>query len=130
MTVQITLAVPDTVYQQVEQVAKTTRRPVSDLMLEAVTRSFSAFYVDENRDQMEHEVAAFEIMHSELWKSYANQYVAIYQGQVIDSDSDEIALLDRLDVIHPDDVVLVRQVLEQIQGDLHFRSPRFVRENA
>lgn len=129
MTVQVTLAVPDAVHLQVEQLAKTTQRPINELMAEAVTRSFSSFYIDDRREQMEQEVAAFEAMHKQLWEKYANQYVAIYRGQVIDADADQIALLGRLDIAYPDAVVLVRQVLPKIQGDLYVRSPRFVSEH-
>src|SRR5262245_41504960 len=127
MTVDITLKVPDRLYRRIEQVANATRRTISDVVLEAVERSFPVFYVDESRTQLEREVAAFEAMHAELWTHYPQQYVALYEGRVIDHDDDEVALLDRIDARYPGQVVLVRQVLIQPQGELNFRSPRFVR---
>ena len=36
--------------------------------------------------------------------------MAVYQGEVIDHDTDQLALVGRLDQTHPDEFVLVRQV--------------------
>lgn len=126
MTVDVTLKMPETLYQRVQDVASADQRDVTEVLLDALTRSFLLFYADQARESMEREVAAFEAMHAELWAKYPNLYVALNQGQVIDSDSDEMALLRRLDKKYGDEVVLVRQVLRQPQGELRYRSPRLV----
>jgi hypothetical protein len=128
MTVDVTLKVPDILYRRVEHIAHETRQDVADVLLEAVANAFPLFHVDENLPQMLREGAAFEAMHGELWAKYPQQYVAVHRGQVIDRDVDEIVLLERLDAKYPDDVVLVRQVLRQPQGELYYRSPRFVND--
>lgn len=78
------------------------------------------------REQMEREVAAFEAMHEELKEQYLGQFVAIHQGQVMDSDSDEQLLLVRVRQNLSNDVVLFRKVEETLPPVLIFRSPRFV----
>ena len=125
MGIQVTLDVPENIYHEAAQLAQETQRTVDDVLKEIVIRSFPAFYVDPDQDKMQSEVHAFEEMHAKLWEKYPNQYVAIYQSKVIDHDTDERALLDRLDSTHPDEVVLVRKVLPELPGELVFRSPRF-----
>jgi hypothetical protein len=76
---------------------------------------------------MRREVAAFEALHATLWQQYPHQYVAIYQGAVLDHDVNELALVERLDEQYPGLVILVRQVLPDLPQTLRFRSPHFVR---
>jgi hypothetical protein len=126
MSTQITLTIPDNVYQQAEQVAQTSNRPVTEVLAETLVSAFPPLDVNSNREAMQREVAAFEIMHSDLWKQYAHQYVAIFQKKVIDHDIDELALVERIDKKYPEAVVLIRQVLPQLPKALVFRSPRLV----
>jgi hypothetical protein len=126
MTVNVTLKMPETLYQRVQDVASAVQRDVTEVLLDTLTRSFLLFYADQDRESMEQEVAAFEAMHKELWAKYPHQYVALHQGQIVDSDHDQMALLHRLDDEYGDEVVLVRQVLRQPQRELRYRSPRFV----
>jgi hypothetical protein len=124
MAVEVTLTVPDPIYREVEQIAAATQRDVSQVMLDAVKGVVSPFYVDEDGEQMAQEVAAFEAMHSVLWIQYPQQYLAIYQGKVIDHDENKAALLERIEATHPNEVVLIRQVLAEPQGVLRYHSPR------
>lgn len=84
-----------------------------------------SFHVHPQQALMEHEVEAFESQHAQLWKRYANHYVAMQGGQVVDSDLDELALLERIETTYPEQIVLIRQVTELLPSDLVFRSPRF-----
>ncbi len=77
---------------------------------------------------MQHEVDAFRAMRIDLLAKYANQYVAIYQGRVIDHDSDQLDLFLRIDKQYPDDPVLIRQVRSEVETVYTVRSPRFVRD--
>ncbi|MCE7982580.1 MAG: hypothetical protein DYG89_15455 [Caldilinea sp. CFX5] len=127
MGIPVLIEVPEPVYEQAAEVAGATRRGVGEVLQEMFIRSFPPMYDGgEEADAMEHEIAAYEAMHAELWAKYPDQFVAIYAGQVIDVDADEWQLLARLEVSHPDDVVLVRQVKPELPGDIVFRSPRFV----
>lgn len=85
-------------------------------------------YHDPRQPLMEKEVAAFEKLHTTLVERYLGEYVAIHQGQVIDHDNNQIALVDRVECTYPNTVVLIRQVQQQLPPPLIIRSPRLVRE--
>lgn len=92
------------------------------------TESIANVYQDPRQPLMEKEVAAFEKLHTTLVERYLGEYVAIHQGQVIDHDNNQIALVDRVECTYPNKVVLIRQVQQQLPPPLIIRSPRLVRE--
>ncbi|HRW03847.1 MAG TPA: DUF5678 domain-containing protein [Caldilineaceae bacterium] len=77
-------------------------------------------------DPIDREVAAYEALHASLLKRYANQYVAIYQGKLIDHDSNKLALFQRIEEKYPNEFVLMRPVQEQPEREFYFRSPRYI----
>ena len=127
MSTQVTLTIPDNVYRQAEALAKSTNRPVTEVLKDTLLAAFPPLYTHQDRPAMQREVSAFEAMHPRLWEQYPYQYVAIYQEAVIDHDADELALVERIDEHYPDKIVLIRQVLPQLPKPLVFRSPRLVR---
>ena len=71
---------------------------------------------------------AYEAMHSEIWMQYPNQYVSVYQGKVVDHDTDKMALIVRRRERYPGKSVLITQVEETPEGKtLYIRSPRLIR---
>jgi mannose-6-phosphate isomerase class I len=89
----------------------------------------SAFYQDPRQEVMEREVATFEAKHQELVNKYLGQYVAIYQGQLIDFDTDEVGLIERINAKYPNQVVLVRKdVLNRVKLEAHKKTNRKERE--
>lgn len=127
MTKEITLTLPDEVYEQVRQAADADQRPMADVLVDSIAQMTPVFYVSPDRPAMLRERAAFLAMHSQLMESYEGQFVAFFQGQVIDHDVDALALVRRINDDRPDDVVLIKQVIEQPDRVLHVRSPRLVR---
>jgi hypothetical protein len=87
-----------------------------------------SIYQDPRQPLMENEVAAFEKLHPMLVEHYLGEFVAVHQGQVVDHDNDQIALVDRVESAYPDKVVLIRKVQEQLPPPLVFRSPRLERD--
>ena len=125
--IEITLAVSDPVYQQAAQLAQRTNRPVEEVLADTLEQAFSPFGVDACRPIMQQEEAAFEAMRATLWEQFPNQYVALHQGQVIDHDSDQVLLVQRVrQKIPRQQVVLFRQVTAVEPPPLRFRSPRFL----
>ncbi len=86
--VTLTLPIPDKIYQRAERRAQIEARPIAEVLRENIQWVFSPFHINEERAAMQHEVAIYESMHSQLWQQYANKY----KGQVIDHDDDKIAL--------------------------------------
>jgi hypothetical protein len=65
-------------------------------------------------------------MHPELIEQYNGQYVAIWQGQLVGHDPDELALLRRIEADYGDEVVLLKQVRPLPEPILQMHSPRLV----
>lgn len=84
-------------------------------------------YIGPEYQQMVEEEAAFDRLLPALQQQYLHQFVAIYGQQVVDHDADEQKLLERIDENYPDQVVLLRQVREEREPILFFRSLRLVR---
>ncbi len=78
----------------------------------------------EARRIMQQETDAFRAMHADLLAKYPNEYVAVHQGQLVDHDSDQLALFMRIDKQYPDIPVLITQVLPEPEEIYTFRSPR------
>ncbi len=72
------------------------------------------------------EEAAFRKLHPSLYKQYAGEYVAVYNEQLIDSDSDQVALYRRVRKQHPGEFIWIAPVNENPDEVLVFRSPRLL----
>lgn len=126
MSKQITLTLPDEVYEQFQQTADADQRPLTDLLTDTIVQAAPIFSVDPRRPAMLREQAAYLAMHSLLLEQYEGKFVAIFQGQVVDHDQDELALVRRINRDYPEEVVMVKQVTEEPDRVLHFRSPRLI----
>ena len=78
----------------------------------------------ETRRRIQGEENVFRAMHTELRAAYPNQYVAVYRGQMVDHDLDQLALFRRVEERYPDAPVLIRQVTPESEEVYTFRSPR------
>lgn len=124
MTTRIVVDLPDHVYRRIESLARQSQRMVKDVVAEVVIQSVRPFPVNDNREAMLRETAAYQRLHPALVKEFAGRYVAILHGQVVDHDIDPIALLQRVRSTYPDQTVLRRKVGPTPERILHFRSPR------
>ncbi|MEZ4512922.1 MAG: hypothetical protein R3C62_13705 [Chloroflexota bacterium] len=124
MSTQILLNIPDNVYSHAEKLAAKMQRDVSDLFLDAIVRSYAPFPVDPRRGAMNQEVAAYKLLHPQLVKSHFGQYVAITNGQLVDSDPDPVALLRRVRQNFPNQVVLRRKVEINDTPEIRVNHPR------
>ncbi len=63
-----------------------------------------------NQEAYERELRAFREKLPALLREYDQEYVAIRQGHVIETDADEVTLAVRVCCAYPHDFVLVRRV--------------------
>lgn len=127
MAEQINIPIPQTLYQRVRELARVRKSSVDDVLDSAITLAETTLSQATSEEAaMSREEAAYRMMHTELIAHYADEYVAIYQGQLVDHDRDELALLRRLDAQYPNEVVLMKQVRPLPEPELRFRSPRLV----
>ena len=127
---RITLDIPQHVYDKLTKIAETTDRSVEDILIEqaaSVEPDESTFYRHPEHDKMQREVEYFDSHVDELWQTYPNQFVAVFQQQVVDHDVNKSALLRRIRTTHSGAIVLIRQVTGQPTPTYRVYSPRLIR---
>ena len=103
-----------------EQSAQQEARTPSDLVNEALEH----YYRIRQREKLNVEVAAYEAMHAELWRTLSGEWVAIHQQKLVDHDSDNVTLYRRMRATYPRTSVLIRQVRALPVEDIMWRSVR------
>jgi hypothetical protein len=63
---------------------------------EGCTMNKLAYPSHPNREAMRNEINAYHRMHASLVSTYLGQYVAVFEGKVVDHDTDPIALPKRM----------------------------------
>ncbi len=128
MSQSIIITLPDNVYRRVQNLARETQRDISELVTERVINSFAGytFPADPDRPKMLRERAAYEEMHTSLLPDYLGQYVALYRGELIDSDTDVVILNERVRAKYPDELIMITKVEQKPQRTVDLRSPRTI----
>ena len=75
-------------------------------------------------EKLQAEAQAFVQLHPQLIQQYLGQFVAIFNGQLIDHDEDFETVFLRIQKKYQDEVVLIRQVMAKPTIELHGPSPR------
>ena len=78
----------------------------------------------EARHAMEQEAEAFRQLHPDLLATISSEYAAIYGGQLVDHDFDQLVLFQRIETRFPGLPVLIRQVRPDVEQTIMVRSPR------
>ena len=117
----IELALSDETVTQVRKMAAQVGEPPETLIERAVRQFLRA----EVQRAIHREAETFRARHAELLDKYPGRYVAMVQGQVIDDDLDQIALLARMEDAYPDTPVLIAQVSPEPEETYTARSPRW-----
>ena len=125
MTQEITLTIPDKLFQQARRIAQMRKKPVAEILAEAIMLDDNEPEQPDEPAGVGQEKAAYRALHGWLWQNYPGEHVAIYQGQLVDHDPDGLALSRRIYQRFPTEFVLIRQVEAETERILQFRSPRF-----
>ena len=83
-----------------------------------------AYFRTEAQRAMEQEAEAFCRLHPDLLATISGEYAAIYGGQLIDHDADQLTLFGRIEARFPGLPVLIRQVRPEVEQTIMVRSPR------
>lgn len=121
MTAQITLNLSDPLLKRVRSLARWRERDLAEAITEYLDSHLPETDFDEEPTL---EMKTFIAMYPMLKEKYFGQYVAIYQGKLIDHDTDRKALYLRIDEKYPDEFVWISPVEEEPIPTLVFRSPR------
>lgn len=125
MEITITLKIPEDIYQRAERLAISSHKSTSQILVEqlAAAQAIPASPSDDPEQiQLQQEAAAYKTMHLQLRTQFPDQWVAIYQGHLIDHDADEDVLIERLAKEYPGCLVLVRQVEVEPDRDIYIPS--------
>jgi hypothetical protein len=87
---------PQDLYDAVRKKAATQQKTTDALVIEWVAEHVDQLETSEITQAFEQEVAAFEQLRPALLEQYAGKYVAIYQGKVVASGDEKLALLDQV----------------------------------
>ena len=113
------LAVNELTVAQLEHVAREKNTTPQRLAEQAIRE----FLRSEARRTMQREMNTFFQLHARLLEDYSGQYVAIHQGKLVDHDSDQLALYQRVERRYRNTPVLIKQVLANPEEEYTFRSP-------
>lgn len=133
MGTQITLTLPDELYRRARRIAQVNRQEVTTLLIEALVESpildeesYEAGDLEDD-EGVDREMTAYAAMHPGLWKQYPGQYVAVYEGRLIDHDTSDMALSQRVNENYPDVFVWMCKVEPQPFRTLQMPSFRLVK---
>ena len=76
------------------------------------------------RDGMDQEAEAFRRLHPDMLATIPGQYAAVYRGQLVDHDVDQLALYQRIEARFRGLPVLIRQVRPEVEQTIMVHSPR------
>jgi hypothetical protein len=113
MSRQATLTIPRPLYEQARRVAQNQQRDVDDLIAEVLAHGLRAVDVAPAFSEQDREIKAFQQMHSDLLMRFADEYVAIFEAELVDHDADLATLLERVEQKYPDNFVLIRPVRKE-----------------
>jgi len=131
----LTLTLSDNISERVQKLAEQRREDmiavVERILDEALPESFDdQAWIDlaEPDAAADQEMQAYIELHPKLKEDFLGQYVAIYQGKMIDHDMDRRALYTRIVARHPNQFVWLSKVEEEPIETFVVRSPRFVQD--
>ena len=90
------IQLPQDLYDAIRKKAAAQKKTADDLVIEWVSEHLDETETSEITRAFEREVAAFDQLQPDLMEKYAGKYVAIYQGQVVASGNEKLALLDEV----------------------------------
>lgn len=129
MTVSITVTLSGAISERVQQLASRRQQEVNEIVGTLLSQVLpeepdgeTIIDLTEPDEAVAQEVAAYHRLHTQLWEKFPGRYVAIHRGQLVDYDSDRVALWGRVDEQFPHDFVLIRQVGREPERILYFRS--------
>jgi predicted DNA-binding protein len=119
-SIMLTVSIEPALQAKLEQIAQSTGKSAGEIVNEAISEHLNRL----NKQRFEAEIRAFEKMYPDLKEKYYGQFVAIYDGQVVDTAADFENLFLRIVKRFNDLPVLIRQVGDSPEEEWHFRSPR------
>lgn len=91
-----TVQLPSDLYEAVRKRAAVQQKTAEALVVEWVSEKVSETDEPTTMEVFEREIAAFKALKTQLLEQYPEQYVAIYQGQVVQVGDNRLALVKQV----------------------------------
>jgi hypothetical protein len=114
-----TIVLLDDLHGNLEQEAEYQRRTVTDLVNEAVRD----YLRQRHKKKISSEQVAYEQIHPGLKSTHFGKWVAVHEGQVVDSDDDDVDLHRRVLARYGDTAVLITRVEDKPTREIRIRTP-------
>ncbi|MBU6352275.1 MAG: hypothetical protein KGS73_19250 [Chloroflexi bacterium] len=135
MAVELKVTLSESAYDRVVRLARLRRQDIGETVARFLEEELPIEGEEEGvtdwseaDEAVDQEIAAYHRLHSDLWRKYPGQHVAIHNGRLVDHDADGLALSHRIYSRYPDTFVLVRQVEAQPERVIQLRSPRYIQD--
>jgi len=116
---------PQNLVERVRRIAKRQARLLDDVMVEALERGLPLLETPDAPPGWEQEAETFARMYP-IWRlEYAGEYVAVYQGRLVDHDPAFTNLMERINARYPDEFVLIRPIRDEAEIVYKHRSIRW-----
>ena len=103
----------------IEKLQESSTVDVRALVHDTAETAIQSLLEQLREDRLQKEQEAFEALYPQLIATHHGHYVAIYQGNVIDSDIDQRTLFVRVHQRHPNSTIGIFQVSEQARNRVH-----------
>ena len=115
MAHQVTLTIPNNIFQQAQNLARKQARPVEDILSESIVLQKSVNFTDlsEVNPELDQEMEAYIAMHPQLRQTMLGKHVAVYQSELIDSDDNLDKLTERIHAKYPSETVWVSKIKDK-----------------
>jgi len=123
---QKAIQLPQDLYEAIRKKAIAQQKTTEDLVIEWVSAHLNEPDRDEINQAFEQEIAAFARLKPDLFPKYSGQYVAIYQGEVVASGDEKLAVLDQVRERLGDVVCYVEKVTSDAPRTVRLPSYRVV----
>lgn len=119
------LVLPPNLVERVRRLAKRQARSPNDVVAEALERGLPLLETPDAPAGWEVEAEAFAQMYPTWRADYTGEYVAVYQGRLIDHDAAFGPLLERINLQYPGEFVLIRPIRDEVEIVYERRSIRW-----
>jgi len=116
-----TITLEPKLQHQLDHMVQFWDKSIDEILEEAINERMEEL----NTQKLDAETEAFKQMHPLLRRDYKDQFVAIHQRKVVDSDADLEALVLRIQARFGDLAVLIRQVRDSLKEEWRLRGVRW-----
>ncbi len=121
------IQLPQDLYDAVRKKASIEQKTTDALVIEWISEQLDESETSAINQAFQQEVAAFEQLKPALLKQYAGKFVAIYQGKVVISGDEKLALLEQVREQFGNVVCYIEQVTPDSPRTVRIPSLRIVR---